>query len=88
MKQSELPEEDKWYTVDLGNGNTFSINGINKANILAARTTLIELPKGEVINRNFIKCIKIDHEMTKDKYKEKIYQRELAAIETKKLTAK
>jgi hypothetical protein len=65
MKFNDLPIENQWYEVDLGD-RKFSVNGSDKIKIVDTTATLIVLGSGEVINRNFIRSITKDIEKTKE----------------------
>jgi hypothetical protein len=71
MRFNDLKLEDQWFEIDLGDNKTFSINGEQKRKFIDSDSVVFELPDGEVVNKNFMRCIIKDIEKTKDELKKK-----------------
>lgn len=67
-KVSDLPEEQKYYMLELRNGYKFYITGKHKQQILNTPKTFFELNNGDVINKADISCILLDKKLTKEKW--------------------
>lgn len=64
----ELPEERKVYLLELSNGRSYTINGVEKEMIMSSRSQFIQLRSGEIVNRSFMVSITLDREETKTKF--------------------
>ncbi len=66
MKLSECPELYKIYKVVMSNDSSYKITGNVKKAIMEAKSSWVELPDGNLINKNFVVEFKLDMEDTRD----------------------
>lgn len=70
MKLSEVPEQYRIYIVCMSNGSRHQVNGTTKKAIMDVKTSWVELPNGNLLNKNFIVEFKLNIEATKENVQE------------------
>jgi hypothetical protein len=59
MNFKDVPEENKYYLLELSNKDSFKVNGIEKNKIMGSPTQFIQLKSGNIVNKSFIVAIKL-----------------------------
>jgi hypothetical protein len=68
MTIDELPERYKYYTLKVSNDEKFTIDGVQKVDIMSSSDQFIEMPNGDIINKSFVVSIVLDAETTRDRF--------------------
>lgn len=69
LRTSELPEQYKLYEITLSDGSKFRVGGVTVNNIIEAKSKLVRLQNGDIINKSFIVTIRFEKKDTSNWFK-------------------